>query len=58
MSVGALLIIKHLSLSFWKGGGGGSGGAPIRCFFGLQVDGLITERVYKREEKEKLLSGS
>ena len=41
----------------WKGGGG-SGGAPIRCFFGLQVDGLITERVYKREEKEKLLSGS
>ena len=56
MSVGALLIIKHLSLSFWKGGG--SGGAPIRCFFGLQVDGLITERVYKREEKEKLLSGS
>ena len=39
----------------WKGGGG----APLRgCVFGLRVDGLITERVYKREEKEKLLSGS
>ena len=44
----------------WKGGGGGGGrGAyKVMCFFGLQVDGLITERAYKREEKEKLLSGS
>ena len=30
----------------------------MMCVFGLRVDGLITERVYKREEKEKLLSGS
>ena len=38
--------------------GGGGGACKVMCFFGLQVDGLITERVYKREEKEKLLSGS
>ena len=42
----------------WKGGGGGRGAYKVMCFFGLQVDGLITERAYKREEKEKLLSGS
>ena len=47
----------------WKvrGGGGGRGGRgayKVMCFFGLQVDGRITERVYKREEKEKLLTGS
>ena len=30
----------------------------MMCFFGVQVDGLITERANKREEKEKLLSGS
>ena len=41
----------------WKGGGGG-GAYKVMCFFGVQVDGLITERANKREEKEKLLSGS
>ena len=40
------------------GGGGGRGAYKVMCFFGLQVDGRITERVYKREEKEKLLTGS
>ena len=46
----------------WKVRGGGEGGGrgayKVMCFFGLQVDGRITERVYKREEKEKLLTGS
>ena len=34
----------------WKGGGGGY---KVMCFFGVQVDGLISERANKREEKEK-----
>ena len=37
---------------------GGRGAYKVMCFFGLQVDGLITERVYKGAEREKLLSGS
>ena len=39
-------------------GGGGRGAYKVMFLFGLQVDGRITERVYKREEREKLLSGS